>query len=123
MSLLIPLGLLGLISLLALLIIYLIKPNYQQKLVSSTFIWKLSLKYQKKRIPINKLRNILILICQILILTLLAFILTQPAVVDKTELRDNEKIVIIDASASMLASSRYNTSKYTRFEQAVDEGS
>lgn len=121
MSLLIPLGLLGLLSLIVLFIIYIIKPNYQQKLVSSSFVWKLSLKYQKKRIPISKLRNLLILLCQIFILALLAFLLAQPAIVDKGMLRDNEKVVVIDASASMLAVTKYDDSKYTRFEQAVDE--
>ncbi|MCH5155757.1 MAG: VWA domain-containing protein [Clostridiales bacterium] len=121
MSLLIPLGLLGLLGLAVLLIIYIIKPNYQQKLVSSTFIWKLSLKYKKKRIPINKLRNLLLLLCQILILILLAFILAQPAVVDKGMKRDNEKVAVIDASASMLAVAQYDEEKYTRFERAVDE--
>ena len=62
MTLLLPLGLLGLISLAVLLLIYLLRPNYQQKLVSSTFVWKLSLKYKKNRMPISRLRNILILI-------------------------------------------------------------
>ena len=49
MMLLTPLGLLGLIGLLIWLIIYIIKPNYQQKMISSTFVWKLSLKYKKKK--------------------------------------------------------------------------
>ena len=49
MSLLVPLGLLGLLGIIALIIIYIIKPNYQNKFISSTFIWKLSLKYKKKK--------------------------------------------------------------------------
>lgn len=121
MSLLLPLGLLGLLGLLVLLLIYIIKPNYQQKLISSTFVWKLSLKYRKKRIPVSKLRNLLILLCQIIIIVLLALILTQPAVFDKGAIRDNEKVVIIDASASMLATSRHDKNKYTRFDEALDE--
>ena len=120
MSLLLPLGLLGLIGLLVLLIIYLIKPNYQQKLLSSTFVWKLSLKYQKKRLPINKLRNILLLICQILIIVFLALILTQPAVQEERHLSSKEKVIVIDASASMLATTLYDDEHYTRFEEAVD---
>lgn len=120
MSLLLPLGLLGLLGLVGLFIIYIIKPNYQQKAVSSTYVWKLSLKYQKKRLPISKLRNLLILICQILILVLLAFILTQPAVTDEKKMSSKEKIIVIDASASMLATTRYDDTHYTRFEQAVD---
>ena len=46
MTLLTPLGLLGLIGIIVLIIIYIIKPNYQQKFISSTYVWKLSLKYR-----------------------------------------------------------------------------
>ena len=53
MTWLAPLGLIALASILALIIIYIIKPNYQQKIVSSTYVGKLSLKYKKHRIPIN----------------------------------------------------------------------
>ena len=67
MTLLVPLGLLGLLGVVALIIIYIIRPNYQQKFISSTYIWKLSLKYRKKRIPTSKLRNILLILCQVCI--------------------------------------------------------
>lgn len=117
MNFLIPLGFLGLLGLGVLILIYIIKPNYQQKLVSSTFIWKLSLKYQKKRIPISKLRNLLILLCQILILVLCAFILAQPAIVKDSVNNSNEKVVVIDASASMWAT----CDGETRFERAVND--
>jgi hypothetical protein len=62
MNLLVPLGLLGLISIIALILIYILKPNYQQKIISSTYVWRLSLKYRKKRIPVSRLTNILIFI-------------------------------------------------------------
>ena len=78
MSWLTPLGFLGLAGLIALIIIYIIKPNYQLKIVSSTFVWRLSLKLRKKKIPVNKLRNILLFICQVLIITSMAFLLAQP---------------------------------------------
>ena len=68
MRFLTPLGLLGLLGILVLIIIYIIKPNYQQKFVSSTYIWKLSLKYRKRRIPTSKLRDLLLILCQVLIL-------------------------------------------------------
>lgn len=115
MSWLIPLGFLGLIGLAVLLLIYLLKPNYQQKSISSTFVWKLSLKYKKRRNPISKLRNLLILLCQILIITACAFVMAQPAIADETNATSNEKVVIIDGSASMLASNGEDT----RFERAV----
>lgn len=114
MSLLLPLGLLGLISLLVLLLIYILKPNYQQKMISSTFVWKLSLKYKKKRIPISKLRNILLIICQCLILTGLSLVLSNP-VIPGEKLDATEEVLIIDASGSMLV----ETDGTTRFERAV----
>ena len=115
MTLLTPLGLLGLLGIVALIIIYIIKPNYQQKMVSSTFVWKLSLKYRKKRLPVSKLRNVLLIVCQILILTLCAIILTQPNQVLKTMTDTPEAILIIDASASM----RTTSEQEKRFERAV----
>ena len=114
MSWLTPLGFLGLISIIILIIIYIIKPNYQQKIISSTFVWKLSLKYRKKKLPISKLRTLLLLLCQILALTAGAFILAQPYI--KAEFIEfDDKIIIVDASANMLASHN----RETRFERAI----
>ena len=115
MRFLLPLGLIGLVSIIALIIIYILKPNYQQKLLSSTYVWKMSLKYRKKKIPVSKLRNLLILICQILVLALLATILARP-IIPGEELSKNEKIVIIDSSASMLV----EVDGTTRYERAVN---
>jgi len=115
MSWLTPLGFLGFIGLIILLIIYLIKPNYQNKYISSTFVWKLSLKYRKKRIPLSKLRNILLIICQVLIITACTFILAQPYIDGEDKNAAKEKVLIIDASASMFT----EIDGETRFERAV----
>ena len=117
MTFLAPLGLIGLLGIVALIIIYIIKPNYQQKYISTTFVWKLSLKYRRKKIPFSKLRNIIIIILQVLILTSLAFILAKPALVLKEQTDVTEVIAILDASASM----RTETDDVTRFERAVKE--
>ncbi len=115
MSLLIPLGLLALLSIAVLIAIYLIKPNYQQKSVSSTFVWELSLKYKKKRIPINRLRNLLLILCQILILTAGAMIIAKPVHFTKIKTDNPEVIAIIDSSASM----RTESEGETRYMRAV----
>lgn len=117
MSWLTPIGFLGLIGLVALIIIYIIKPNYQNKVVSSTFIWKLSLKLRKKQIPISKLRNIILFICQVLAICSLTFILAQPVIAAEKEDENTEKIAIIDASLSMFT--EYDGT--TRFERAVED--
>ncbi|MBO4572544.1 MAG: VWA domain-containing protein [Clostridia bacterium] len=117
MSLLAPLGLIALSSILALIIIYIIRPNYQQKFISTTFVWKLSLKYRKKKIPTSKLRNIILIICQILILTVCSFVLAHPAKIKKEQVDYEEVIVVLDSSASMRA---LNDEYKTRYERAIE---
>lgn len=116
MSLLIPLGLLGLLGVVALIIIYIIKPNYQQKYITSTYVWQLAKKYRKKKIPLNRLRDILLIVCQILIVTACALILSKPALITGQKSEKAEIAVVIDSSASMLTE---NSDKQTRFNRAV----
>ena len=118
MSWLTPLGFLGLLGLVAWLIIFLIKPNYQKKIISTTYVWRRSLKYRKKRIPINKLRNLLMILCQILAIIVFSGGLAQPFIAAYKE-DINEKIIILDASADMLAS--MNDGVETRFDRAIAE--
>ena len=115
MKFLLPLGLLGLLSLAVLLLIYILRPNYQQKLVSSTYIWKLSLKYRKRRVPISRLRNLLILLLQILLLASLALMMARPALAATQTGSEHEKVAVIDASADMMTASENET----RFERAI----
>ena len=115
MSWLTPLGFLGLIGLIILLIIYIIKPNYQNKIISSTFVWKLSLKYKKNKIPISKLRNLLLLLCQIFAIIVSSLILAQPFI-ESDEVVSNNRVFIIDASASMTT----EFAGETRFERAIN---
>lgn len=117
MQLLIPLGLLGLLSIIMLIIIYIIKPNYLVRHVSSTYVWKLSLKYRRKKLPTSTIRNILLFLCQLLILTAIALILSKPALVYDTNRDESEVIAIIDSSASMYTK---NNDGETRFSRALD---
>ena len=96
MRLLTPLGLIGLLGLVVWLVIYLLKPNYQNKYISSTYIWKLSLKYKKKNIPISKLRHILLLICQVLMICAAVFILANPVIVRPSENTGPDKIIVLE---------------------------
>ena len=117
MSWLAPLGFIGLIGIVALIVIYIIKPNYQQKVITSTFVWRRSLKFRKKKLPVSKLQNLLIFLCQLLILTTLGLLLARPVVMNEKIGDENEKIIIIDASASMLIEEQGST----RFARAIDE--
>ncbi len=115
MTLLLPLGLLALLSVAVLLLIYIIRPNYQQKYISSTYVWKLSLKLKRKRVPISKLRNLLLILCQILFLAACGLAIAQPALVTRAIVSEPEVIAVIDSSASM----RAGIDDETRFERAV----
>ena len=119
MKILTPLGLLGLLGILVLILIYIIKPNYQQKYISSTYVWKLSLKYKKKKIPTSRLRDLLLILCQILAITCCAMLLATPSQVLRQQPEEGEVIVIVDASASM----RATTDDETRFIRAVRQAS
>ena len=110
-----PLGLLGLLAIAALILIYILKPKYQDKKVSSTYVWKLSLRYQKRKVPLQWLKSSLLLIVQILIIIIIAFMMAQPLVVLAT--KTGEKIVVLEASASMLA----EDGGKSRFNRAVSE--
>ena len=114
---LVPIGLLGLIGVVALIVIYIIKPNYQNKTVSSTYVWRLSLKYKKRKLPVNRLQNIIQFICQLLILTICGLLLAQPVLAATESSDPKEKVIIVDGSASMLVS--YDNE--TRFARAIEQ--
>jgi flagellar motor component MotA len=115
MNLLNPLGLIGLLSIIVLIIIYIFKPKYQEKKISSTFIWKLSLNYKKRKLPLQWLQKSLLFIMQVLILTILSLLLAKPVLT--SSLANGEKIIILDASASM----QTINNNVTRFDKAVNE--
>lgn len=117
MTLLKPLGLLGLIGIIMLIIIYIIKPNFQNKFISSTFVWKMSLKYKKKSLPTSKLKDIILIICQFLIVASCAFIIAYPVKPTVTSGGGSEVVVVLDASASM----QTRRDDKTRFDRAVEQ--
>lgn len=119
---LLPLGLLGLLGLIALLIIYVLKPKYKELKVSSTMVWKRALEYRKKRLPINILNNLLVILIQALVLTFAAFILAQPHLFyEDILLMDSEHIIILDASANMRAKYAEDPTALSRFDKAIAE--
>ncbi|MBO5212995.1 MAG: VWA domain-containing protein [Clostridia bacterium] len=107
-------GLLGLLAIPILLLIYFLKQKYVEKPVSSTFIWKKSLKYVKTKIPINIIVSLL-LILQILSVIVASLALCRPTLV---AFSSDETVIVIDSSASMLAK---NDQGKTRFELAVEQ--
>ncbi|MBO5339037.1 MAG: BatA and WFA domain-containing protein [Clostridia bacterium] len=106
-------GLLGLIAVPIVVLIYLIKSKYVPKTVSSTFIWQRSLRYMKRRVPINFIMSLL------LIMQLLVVAAATLALIDiKVDPKENTgTVIIVDASASMQAK---NGNK-TRYDVAIEK--
>ena len=123
------LGLIALIGIPIVIIIYILKPKYQEKTLTSTHIWKLSLKYRKRKIPLQWLKRSLLLFVQLLIVTVIAFSIAKPQTTKKTEANKYlgmERIIILDASASMSAvdgegKSRFDKAKEQILKIATDE--
>lgn len=109
-------GFLALIGIPILIIIYILKPKYQERKISSTYIWKLSLKYRKRRLPLQWLKSFL-LIVQCVLCAVLAFLIARPVIEHQSDYTIAEKIVILDASASMMTESDGST----RYERALEE--
>lgn len=99
MRFLYPLGLLGLIGVPILIIIYIIKNKYTEQVISSTYLWTLSEKFLKKRLPINKLVGIISLILQILMVVFISLGVAHPVFTRAGAAHDY--CFILDNSGSM----------------------
>ncbi len=115
MRFLYPVGLLGLIGIPILIIIYLIKNRYTEQTVASTFLWRLSERFLKRRNPLSKITGIISLILQLLLVATLSLALAHPIVILPGAA--HEYCFVIDASASM----NMAQDGRTRFELAKDE--
>lgn len=118
---LVPLGFLGLLGIGVLLVIYIIKPKYTRRVLPSTFMWIRSQKFRRKRMPIEPFRDWLIFLLQALAIAACATIIASPHLVTEETIREsNERVVVIDASASM-RSKLVKTTGDTRFKRAIDQ--
>ena len=99
-----------------LILIYIIKSNHEEHSVSSTYIWKLSQKFMKRRVPLQRLRKIISFILQLLIIITSALLAAQPLIA--AEGSGTEYVIILDSSASMQTTDENGK---TRFEKAKEE--
>lgn len=108
-----PLGFLILIFIPVLIILYILKNKFTEQTVSSTYIWKLSEKFLKRRRPISRIYGILSLILQCLLVAVIALAVAHPQIKLPNQARDY--CFIIDSSGSMLIkngdSTRYDLAK------------
>ena len=115
MTFLFPLGLLGLIGVPVLIIIYIIKNKYTEQVIASTYLWTLSEKFLKRRIPIKRLAGIISLILQIAAVVCISLAIAHPVISLPGAAHDY--CFILDASGSM----NMVQNGSTRFDLAKDE--
>ena len=99
MTFLFPLGFLALLAIPVLILIYIIKNRYTEQTVTSTYLWTLSERFLRRRIPINRLTGIISLILQILAVILIALIVAHPILSVRNGA--DEYCFILDGSGSM----------------------
>ena len=110
-----PAGLWLLLGIPVLIIIYLIRSRHEDRPVSSTYIWKLSDRFKKKRIPIQKIRKFLLFLLQLALITIIALMAAKPTF---PEGQTYDYILVLDSSASMEIK---DDSAKSRFERAKAE--
>lgn len=115
MSFMFPLGFLALLGIPVLILIYIIKNRYTEQVISSTYIWTLSEKFLKRRIPISRIAGIISLILQILIVVLVSFAIAHPVFTVRNSA--NDFCFILDGSGSM----NITYDGKTRLERGKDE--
>ena len=114
MTFLNPAGLWILLGVPVLIIVYLLRRQHEDRTVSSTYIWKLSDRFLKKRFPL-RLQGILLLLLQIAAVVMAAALVSRPMI---THMPNTDYIVIVDCSASMMTADEDGV---TRFEKAKAE--
>ena len=115
MRFLYPIGLLGLIGIPILIIVYLIKNRYTEQTVASTYLWRLSERFLKRRNPLSRITGIISLILQLLLVAALSLAGAHPIIVLPGAA--HEYCFILDGSASM----NMEADGKTRFDLAREE--
>lgn len=110
-----PSGLWLLLGVPILILIYIIKSPHEDRPVSSTYIWKLSSRFMKKRLPLQKFRKVLLFLLQLFMIITTALMVARPAIFNGEIC---EYIAILDLSASMETADDNGT---TRLNRAVEQ--
>ena len=116
-----PLGLLGLTLIPILILIYVLQSKYNEQTVPSTYLWRLSEKFLKRRNPLSGLTGIISLLLQILLVLFISLALARPIITLPGAAKDYH--FILDSSASMSTVedgvSRFDAAK-AEIEEIID---
>ena len=122
MTFIYPLGLLGLVGIPILILIYILQSKYTEQTVPSTYLWRLSEKFLKRRNPLSGLTGLISLILQILTVALISLAIARPIITLPGAAKDYH--FILDASSSMSAmengESLFDTAK-GKIEEIIDD--
>lgn len=111
-----PIGLAALASLIPLIILYFLRPKpVRRRLPTIEFLFDTEREEQRNAI-IRALQRDWLLLVQLLVLVVVAMALAAPYVAVAEDRVIDERVIVVDASASMAAA----TGGTTRFERAVD---
>lgn len=111
-----PWGFLFAIFIPAVILLYLLKQQYQEIRVSSTFLWQKAIQDMEASVPWQKLRKSLLMFLQLVTIALFTLAVARPFLY--REGRDSaDFIIVLDCSASMQA----EDVKPTRFAKAKKE--
>jgi Ca-activated chloride channel family protein len=102
MGLLAPLALLGLASVPLIVAFYMLRLRRSQQPVSSTYLWQELVRDVEANAPWQRLRRSLLLLLQLLLAVILAFLVARPFV-ERPAALAHDLVLVIDASASMAA--------------------
>ncbi len=110
-----PAGLWLLLGVPILIIIYLIRAQHEDRSVSSTYIWRLSDRFLKRNLPLQRIQKLLVFLMQLAMVIIMALLAARPAVINGESC---DYILILDSSASMQTVDEKGVS---RFEKAVEK--
>jgi Ca-activated chloride channel homolog len=106
MGLLAPLALIGLLAVPIIVAFYMLRLRRPQRAVSSTFLWQQLVRDVEANAPWQRLRRSLLLLLQLILAVLLAFVVARPFAEHPAGLA-RDLVLVIDASASMSATDEF----------------
>ena len=113
-----PMGAWALLALAAVLAFYLLKRQYEERTVPSTYLWRMALRDESASRPLERLRRSMLLILQLLAAALFALALMRPALPGHTA---GEFVIVLDASASMQAADETGRTRMEEARQRAEE--
>lgn len=98
-----PYALWGLLFIPIIILMYILKQNYEEKQVASTYLWDLATKEDEVNTPWQRLKKNLLMVLQILTVLLLVIAFSNPYIY-RQDIVGRAEVIVIDNSGSMTAS-------------------